>query len=187
MRGNSSEWAIIMQDDAVPAAANWAQELEAALEGSPHPFVSLCHFSDHGLKLAKRGLAYGEHINAVWGQAVAYRADHLERYWNLVDGVYQMDQWRYRKWDDGLSAVYNLMYGTKSAMTSRAIFTHLDVKSTQNHVPGRHRHPACTIADPEFADIPWEPTLTGKISISVDSRVTELAERMTDRVAGSPL
>jgi hypothetical protein len=177
-------WSIIMQDDAVPADPSWKEELEAALLNSPHPFVSLCHFSDHGLRLALRGKAYGEHVNAIWGQAVAYRSDVIDRYWDLVDTTFKLDPNLYRKWDDGLAAVYNLMYGTKSCITSRAVFTHLNVRSTQNHVPGKHRHPACTIADPRFKNLAWDMASVGKISIGVDPRVTELAERMTDYVAG---
>lgn len=174
------DWIVIMQDDSRPIGSDWASEMEAALENSPHPFVSMCHFSDHGLKRAQKGQAYGEHINAVWGQAVAYRRDILEQYWQLVDAVFELDPFLYSKWDDGLLAVYNILQGTKSCITSRAIFTHLDVRSTMNHVPGKHRHPACTIADPEFKNLEWKAGSVGKISIGIDARVPELAERMSN-------
>lgn len=146
------EWVIILQDDAVPVVssvgtATWKRHLPHVLRSAPWPIVSLCHFSNHGLRIAKRGFPFGEHVHALWGQAVAYQRDVVPTLLQVVEDVAEMDYEKYRKWDDGLAAVHNVIHGGKSCMTSRALFSHLPVKSTVGNVPGKHRRPESTVLD----------------------------------------
>lgn len=139
---SSLRWALCAQNDVIPFPG-FHTHIELALYFSPAPFLSLNHFSTYGLKLAERGIPYGVSVNAVWGQAVAYRRDHFLSYVQMVKRVAAGNYgWR---GDDGLPGVYNLLYGTRSAFTSRALVEHQDWDSLVGHVPGRWRHAACTI------------------------------------------
>jgi hypothetical protein len=139
-------WVLVVQDDARPIKG-WEEHLRFVMETAPTDVVSLSHFSKYGEVLAKKGSAYGIGAHTVWGQAVLYRQEFLPGYLELVERVYALDPVRFKKWDDGLVGVYNLLHGTQSSLTARALFEHQDWKSTVGNVPGKWRHAALTIAD----------------------------------------
>jgi hypothetical protein len=144
MLKDTTDWSLVVQDDAV-ALPNWQSHLEQVQWYAPAPFVSLCHFSSYGEKLAARGVPFGVGKNTIWGQAVLYHHGVREPYAQLVRDIVEMDPVKFKKWDDGLIAVYNLLEGTNSSFTSRALFEHQDIKSTMGHVPGQWRHAKSTI------------------------------------------
>lgn len=108
-------------------------------------FLSLSHFSQHGERIAVRGIPYGMGLHTIWGQAVAYRRRVLPAYLDFVHEVQDYDAEGLRKWDDGLMAVFNMFEGTLSAFTSVALFEHQHLDSTMGHVPGRWRHAASNL------------------------------------------
>lgn len=143
-----NRWALVMQDDAI-GLPGWEDHLEQVMFSTPAPYVSLGHFAKYGRDVVAKGAPYGFGTNVIWGQAVLYDRSEVRRaYLPLVEDFYAMDAEKYRKWDDGLIAVLNLLEDTKAVFTARALVEHQDWESTMGHVKGRWRHAESTIADP---------------------------------------
>lgn len=168
-------WALTCQDD-VEWLPGWQNQLRMVMQTAPTPFVSLNHFSTHGQRQARRGMPYAVGINAMWGQAVLYSRAVLPSYRQLVEDVWEMDAAKYHKWDDGLAAVHNLIHGTRSSFTSRALVEHQNWDSTVGNVPGRWRHAASTIRQNGPA---WHLPSSGGTP-SPDALQQELASRLTE-------
>lgn len=144
IENDTAPWSITISDDVEPLLG-WAINIDQALWHSPSPFLSLTHFSDFGDRLVRRGIPYGTGVNCIWGPAFAIKRTMLNSYRALVADVAEMDYDGYIKWDDGIPAVHNLLYGTTSSFTSRALFEHREWDSTYGHLPGRWRHAEATI------------------------------------------
>lgn len=175
-----SSWSLVVQDDVLPLEG-WEDHYSQVKMYVPREaaFVSLSHFAGYGKKLVDRGIPFGLGMNNIWGQAVMYRQVHLPDYLNFVLDVMSMDYDRYQKWDDGLMSVFNMIYGTKSAYTARALFEHQDWTSTMGHVPGQWRHAYATIANtpigPGWGSMPRH----GGGGPGVEKVQKELFERIT--------
>ena len=171
-----SDWVMIMQDDSVPLE-NWEHHLAQALKHAPAPIVSLCHFSNHGQRYAERGFAYSVHEHSLWGQAVTYHRRIFTTLRQVTDDLAEMNYEKYRKWDDGIAGIHNAIYGEKACFTTRAIFDHMFVPSTVGNVPGRHRHPQCTIET--MPDLPWDAPVKfrgHKMKPVIQAAIDELLE-----------
>ena len=146
VENDTSRWSLAVQDDALPYESTW-DHLPRALFYAPYMagFLSLSHFSQHGERIAVRGIPYGLGLHTIWGQAVAYRRRVLPKYLDFVHEVQDYDATGLRKWDDGLMAVFNMFEGSQSAFTSVALFEHQDLDSTMGHVPGQWRHAASNL------------------------------------------
>lgn len=171
-----ARWHLNVQDDVV-GLPGWEKHLQQVMWYARWPFVSLGHTSNHGLKLVERGIPFGLGVNATWGQAMLYRHDVLPSYRRLVEDVWEMDAASYWKWDDGFTAVHNLLHGTRSVMTSRALFEHQDWDSTVGNVPGQWRHAAATISTHPGPAWGARPA-TGPVGTSPDAKQKELARRL---------
>lgn len=145
-QGGDSDWVIVCQDD-IHLLEGWETELKNALRFAPAPFVSLCHFNTVGKNLVRKGIPYGLGVHTIWGQMVAYHRSIQEAYLEFVNDVIEMDFDGYRKWDDGLAASFNLLNGTLSCMTARAVVQHADERSVLGHNLGHWRHAHSTIED----------------------------------------
>lgn len=147
MVGDSHRWSLVVQDD-VEMLPGALEHLEQVMHYAPHPFVSLSHFATNGEKALAKGAAFAESVHAMWGQANLYGKKIRQAYARYVDDIWEMDAEAYRKWDDGIPAAFNLAYGTKSCITTRALFQHADVKSVLGHNLGHWRHAHATIEQP---------------------------------------
>lgn len=173
-----SPWGLTCQDDVV-FLPGWEDHLLSVMWYAPTPFVSLGHLSKYGARLAAKQVPFGVGVNALWGQAVLYRKDVLPAYRELVERVWDLDagSGMYRKWDDGLAAVFNLLTGTRSSFTAWSLVEHQNWESTVGNVPGRWRHAECTI-------VGALPTVWGKVprtasaGVSPDELQKSLARRL---------
>jgi len=153
LRGDQGAgWAMTMQDDVKPLTG-WLEALKQVMQHAPAPFVSLGHLAKYGKRLVGRGIPFGVGVNAMWGQAMLIHFDVLEPYLDLAKTMQHINPKKYRNWDDYLPTIFNLIYGTEAAFTSRALVEHQDWESTLGHVPGLWRRAAATI---RHAGPPWD-------------------------------
>lgn len=178
---DGGDWPIFASDD-VEALPGWSEELRQVQHFAPQPFVSLTHFSKYGQALVRRGIPWGIGDHGIWGPAFMVHTSVLQAYRDLVQDVADMAYEKYRNWDDGLPTVFNLIYGTKSAMCARALFQHLDLESVMGHNLGRWRHAESTIEQPG----PWWGNgRSGAIGLSVQQLHRDLVREVVSyRKAG---
>lgn len=144
------EFTLVVQDDAIPLEG-WEEHLEQVMEHATRFPLSLCHFRRHGLKMWERGISFGYATNCVWGQAVVYSREFALEYVQTVRDLYEIDPLTWRKSDDGVIVVHNLLTGNQSSFTTRALFDHAEGHSTLGHLT-KGRYPFATI---ENSPGPW--------------------------------
>lgn len=170
-RGASDEeWSVMLNDDLVPAASDWVEQMQAAQKHSPERILGMVHFGGIGQRAADKGAPYAVGPYTLWGGAVAIRNDLVEPLARWVLAVHQRTQYPH---DDVLMCAYMKRIGERTAMTSRAIFDLTRGASLLGHNPPIN-YPYLTIAD----DGPgWdaEPNYV-KSDRSVTADVKRLAE-----------
>ena len=134
------DWALIMQDDAVPFEG-WEHELGRALVHSPGPLLSLSHFASVGKKAADAGFAYGE--PGMWGPAWAHRREAVLGTLALYPRIFEIDK-GYRV-ADGPAYLWARLEGIAPTFTARALFDHPMWKSSMGHPTTSARRPYLTI------------------------------------------
>jgi hypothetical protein len=134
------DWALIMQDDAVPFDG-WDQELGPALVHSPGPLLSLSHFASVGEKAAAAGYAYGQ--PGMWGPAWAHRRDAVLGTLALYPRIFEINP-RYSP-ADGPAYIWSLLAGHPPVFTSRALFDHPPWRSSRGHPTTGARRPYLSI------------------------------------------
>jgi len=137
-------WSVILSDDAEPLPG-WDRHMSRALGFSPRPLLGLIHFGGYGQRAADEGFAYAVGPGLLWGGAIAYRtallgdlATYAARFL-AVDPAYPHD--------DEIASLFAARFHNDPAMTSRALFDHLEVKSLLGHPPhtSPNRRPGLTI------------------------------------------
>ncbi len=143
---DSGHWSVILSDDAEPLPG-WDRHLSRALGFSPRPLLGLIHFGGYGRRAADEGYAYCVGPAMLWGGAIAYRttllpalAEYASRFL-AVDPSYPHD--------DEIASFFAAQFYDQPAMTSRALFDHLEVASLLGHPPHTmpNRRPGFTIRE----------------------------------------
>jgi len=143
---DGTDWTVILSDDAEPLPG-WDRHLPRALGFSPRPLLGVIHFGGYGRRAAEDGFAYAVGPGLLWGGAIAYRtavlpdlAEYTRRFLE-VDPEYPHD--------DEIGSLFAARYHGMPAMTSRALFDHLEVPSLAGHPPhsSPNRRPGFTIRE----------------------------------------
>lgn len=164
-------WAVLLNDDVVPAANDWVEHLQSALDNSPTRLLGMTHFGAVGQRAADRGAPYGVGKYAVCGAAVAIRADLIRPLARWLIAVHQRTGYPH---DDVLTCAYMNRIGEKTAMTSRALFGLDGGKSLLGHNPPIN-YPYLTIADdgPDWTDEPNHVPITRSVPKSMKWLIQE--------------
>lgn len=147
---SGEEHMLVVQDDAIPLEG-WQDHLEQVIATATMYPVSLCHFQKRGKELWERGFSYGYSPSSLWGQAVIYSREFAQSYMETVEDIWTIDPIGFQKSDDGVVVVHNLVHGTNSSFTTRALFDHSEGPSTLGHL-SKGRRPVATI---ENTPGPW--------------------------------
>lgn len=148
---STEEHMLVVQDDAIPLRGWWSIHMEQVIDTATMYPVSLCHFQKRGKELWERGYSYGYSPSSLWGQAVLYNREFATAYAQTVQDVWDIDPIGFQKSDDGVVVVHNLVHGTNSSFTTRALFDHAEGHSTLGHI-SKGRRPVATI---ENTPGPW--------------------------------
>lgn len=172
---NEQDWSIFLNDDVVPAADDWADHLRLALDNCPERILGMTHFGGVGQRAADRGAPYAVGRYAVWGAAVAIRNDLLRPLVRWMIAVHQRTGYPH---DDVMMCAYANRIGEKTAMTSRALFDLLRVKSLLGHNPPIN-YPYLTIADdgPDWTATPNHVPITRSVPKSMKWLMNEEEKR----------
>lgn len=141
---DTQDWQILLNDDVVPAAPDWMEQMGQALTHSPERILGMVHFGGIGQRAAHRGAPYAVGPYTLWGAAVAIRSDLIQPLTRWLLTVHQRTGYPH---DDVLMCAYMARIGERTAMTSRAIFALAETKSLLGHNPPINR-PYLTLADP---------------------------------------
>lgn len=141
--GSGDEWAVMLNDDVIPAAPDWIEQMQAAQKHSPERLLGMVHYGGIGQRMADQGAPYGVGPYALWGPAVAVRSDLVKPMAQWILTVHNRTGYPH---DDVLMCAYMARIGERPAMTSRAIFDLVRGKSLLNHNPPIN-YPYLTIAD----------------------------------------
>ena len=163
-------WTIMLQDDVVPAADDWLEQLQEATENSPSPLLGLFHLGGLGERTAAKGAAYALGSDVLWGPAYAIRSDILEDMARWCITVSQRTGYPH---DDRLMCAFMLKQQQRIAVTARSFFTLKTVPSLMGHTAHVQPRPTLTIAD---AGPAWNPRSTASAGRSTPPEITTLAK-----------
>ena len=143
---DGTDWSVISSDDAEPLPG-WERHLPRALGFSPRPLLGPLHFGYLGRRVAEEGYAYSVGTGFLWGGIIAYRTAVLPDLIEYTRRFLEIDP-EYPH-DDVIAGCFADRFHGKPAMTARAIFDHIPVKSLVGHPSheGEMRRPSLTIRE----------------------------------------
>lgn len=164
-------WSLIVQDDSEPFPG-WQQHVERACTYSPRPILSLSHLAGSGLSAIEQGYPYVEGDFMLWGMAVAYHRSIRQGLAQWARSVYEKTGYPH---DDATVMAYAYKIGQKTAITSRAIFDHRELKSMVRKGQHPYKHPKATIESQSGPPYGLKPSVAKDSRASMSQEVKELA------------
>jgi hypothetical protein len=171
---DGTDWSVILSDDAEPLPG-WQRHMPRALGFSPRPLLGVIHFGGYGRRAADEGFAYAAGPGLLWGGAIAYRTGILPDLRTYADRFLAVDP-AYPH-DDEIGSLFAAKFYGGPAMTSRALFDHLEVASLLGHPPhtAPNRRPGFTIRE---TGPPWNTPGCAKASAWLSDRGKAIAAKL---------
>jgi hypothetical protein len=172
---DATVWSLIISDDAEPLPG-WDRHLPRALGFSPRPLLGVIHFGGYGRRAADDGYAYAVGPGLLWGGAIAYRTELLPDLAKYAGRF--LDEDPSYPHDDEIASLFAAEFHGGPAMTSRALFDHLEVASLLGHPPhtSPNRRPGFTIRETGPA---WNTPGAARASAWLSDRGKAIARKLS--------